>query len=275
MTTIKDFKLGSDPELFMREAKGKKPYVSAFNLIPGTKKKPHPVAGGFVQHDGMAAEFNIEPAKTPLEFVANNKRVLIELSKLAPTHEFVNIPCVTFSKKVWDSVVKEERELGCEPDLNAYTGEINRPPSDAVDFRTGSGHIHIGWTEGEDIKDEGHKEACMMLIKELDLYLGAPMAWLDGSDAAIKRRELYGKAGAFRIKPYGVEYRVLPNSWVGNDILTEWVFNNARLAFGKLLEGETLAGKFDAKSYINNSKDNYQDIPYQMERLGIPMPKLS
>ena len=40
-----------------------------------------------------------------------------------------------------------------------------------------------------------------------------------------KRRELYGKAGAFRLKEYGVEHRVLDNYWIFSQGMRERVFN--------------------------------------------------
>ncbi len=36
-------------------------------------------------------------------------------------------------------------------------------------------------------------------------------------DKDTERRGMYGKAGAFRPKPYGVEYRTLSNAWLSND----------------------------------------------------------
>src|SRR3546814_1862742 len=54
---------------------------------------------------------------------------------------------------------------------------------------------------------------CSDLVKQLDWYLGL---WSLGKDKDKVRRSLYGKAGACRIKPYGVEYRVLSNFWIKN-----------------------------------------------------------
>ena len=52
---------------------------------------------------------------------------------------------------------------------------------------------------------------CCDLVKQLDWYLGG---WSIARDENTERRSLYGKAGACRIKDYGVEYRVLSNFWV-------------------------------------------------------------
>jgi hypothetical protein len=44
-------------------------------------------------------------------------------------------------------------------------------------------------------------------------------------DKGDLRKQLYGKAGAFRPKPYGAEYRVLSNFWVFDTKLTGWVYD--------------------------------------------------
>ena len=73
--------LGADPEVFVRH---NGVTVSGFNMIPGTKKKPHPVDFGAVQVDGMALEFNIEPAHDLGEFRFNIAQVLEALSRMIP-----------------------------------------------------------------------------------------------------------------------------------------------------------------------------------------------
>jgi hypothetical protein len=61
--------IGADPELFVFTRSGKP--VSAHDLIPGTKYEPHEVGNGAVQVDGVAAEFNIDPAANEDEFFFN------------------------------------------------------------------------------------------------------------------------------------------------------------------------------------------------------------
>lgn len=221
ITPLKGFKFGCDPELFILDQKGEP--VCAEGLIPGTKSDPYPVLGGAVQVDGMAAEFNIEPADNYASFQGRVRTVMTELFKMLPKgYTFSDKPVVTFSEKVWEEAPDKAKELGCTPDFNAWTGLPNPPPNDPENprMRTASGHIHLGWTEGESIADLQHLMNCQDIVKQLDWYLGA---WSTTVDPYIERRRLYGKAGACRYKDYGVEYRVLSNFWLFNDnILPVW-----------------------------------------------------
>lgn len=218
LNAVPGFKFGCDPELFI--INDKEEYVSAAGLIPGTKAEPFPVKCGAVQVDGMAAEFNIDPAVDFNQFNHNIATVLSELKKMLPAgHRLVAEPAVEFSKEVFEEAPPEAKELGCTPDFNAWTGEVNPPPEPSgltahgcsPRLRTASGHLHIGWTEDEDASNVEHIQNCNDLVKQLDWYLGA---WSLERDQDARRRLLYGKAGACRYKPYGVEYRVLSNFWV-------------------------------------------------------------
>jgi len=57
----------------------------------------------------------------------------------------------------------------------------------------------------------------------MDLYLGVPSVLMDKGEL---RKQLYGKAGAYRMKPYGVEYRTLSNFWIFSDTTIGWVWDN-------------------------------------------------
>lgn len=209
---MKGFSIGADPELFVLDETGKP--VSAAGLIPGTKEVPHKVEGGAIQVDGMAAEFNIDPCTSFTEFNDRIKLVMKQLQGFLPTgYTLSAVPCIVFDEDVWDAAPEEAKELGCSPDFNAWTGTANPPPNCSSNprLRTASGHLHIGWTDDADMGDIQHILNCQDLVKQLDWYLGA---WSLKMDPDPTRRLLYGKAGACRYKPYGVEYRVLSNFWL-------------------------------------------------------------
>ena len=62
--------VGADPELFVKNPNSGE-FISAHGMVPGTKYDPYKVDKGAIQVDGMALEFNIDPARTVDEFVRN------------------------------------------------------------------------------------------------------------------------------------------------------------------------------------------------------------
>src|SRR6187402_1390312 len=120
--------VGCDPEFFVKKAGV---FESAHGLIKGDKKNPQRVNRGAVQVDGMAFEFNIDPAASEDEFCININTVLAEMRLLVPTHEFAMVPVATFTPEYMKTQPKEALELGCDPDYNAWSGDPNpRPDGD-------------------------------------------------------------------------------------------------------------------------------------------------
>lgn len=232
--------IGSDPEVALVDNTTGK-YISADGLMPGTKKEPFKVARGAIQVDGMAAEFNTNPASSAGEFIFNHLSVLRSLRDTIKERNpgldfsFAFTPVADFGSEYINSQSYEARQLGCTPDFNAYTGAPNPTPDADMPFRTFSGHIHLGWTKDQDIDDPEHIEACRMMVKQLDI-MGALLIPSEGEDGK-RRRELYGKAGAFRPKSYGVEYRTPSNTWLNDTGVMNKVYNNAHSAFTDLLAG--------------------------------------
>lgn len=227
-----DITIGADPELFVTKDGIPK---SAHELVPGTKQEPFKVDKGAVQVDGTALEFNIDPAKNADEFVENISTVMKQLREMTDkSYEFNIVPSVKYHGNHFRALPEKARELGCDPDFNAYTLEANPRPDFNTTLRTASGHVHIGFCEGADVTSEEHMIRCATLVKQLDFYLGLPSIIFDRD---TRRRLLYGKAGAFRPKPYGLEYRVLSNAWLQNEGRMRFVFKAATQAVNDLLEG--------------------------------------
>lgn len=229
--------VGCDPELFVFHGVTNAP-VSAHDLIPGTKRDPFKVPLGAIQVDGVATEFNIEPAATREQFRDNIYMVRNNLARRIreKNPEFIlrATPTVKFTRKMWQKIPDTAKELGCEPDYNAYTGEANPKPSTNKFMRTGSGHIHVSWGDIlEGVTPERFDE-CIELVKHFDMHL-LPNA--EKWDNDKERMELYGKPGAFRPKPYGVEYRVLSNAWLDNWTATGFVYDTVVECTKNWLEG--------------------------------------
>ena len=230
--------IGCDPEFFLFN-KERKRNESAHKLIPGDKKNPYKVDGGAIQVDGTAVEFNIDAAKTSDEFATNVQSVLGYLRKTIPDKfEFEFTPAIHYNKKYFENLPEFTKELGCDPDFNAYTGAVNpKPPADKVGtMRTGSGHIHIGWTKDADITDPHHIWDCQMVVKNLDAYFSYFSHFWDNDK---ERTKLYGAAGAYRPKSYGVEYRVLSNAWLKYPEIHKWLFDSCVFIMQNLSDGHS------------------------------------
>lgn len=264
-----DILVGADPEVFMKRD-GK--FHSAHGVIQGDKKNPQKVNKGAVQVDGLALEFNIDPAKNEQEFVENIKAVMATLKEMVPGYELEAVPVAEFGMDYLKAQPAEALELGCDPDFNAWNGgQANPRPNGEVDFRTGAGHVHIGWGSDFDIANPDHLDACMMVTKQLDYYLGL------GSliyEPANKRREMYGAFGAFRPKPYGVEYRVLSNAWLKDEKLMSWVYRMTKRAIDDLMANKKAYITYDdyAVRQAKLKKPNLVNVATTMHGLGIDAP---
>lgn len=257
--------IGADPELFVKNPNSGD-FVSGHNMIKGTKKRPFPVEGGAVQVDGTALEFNIDPAHTADEFVKNINGVRAQLQAMVPGYNVVTEPVAFYDSTYFDTQVPAKaKELGCDPDYCGWTHDINpRPNPGQSPFRTASGHIHIGWTDGVDPHDEEHFAKCAAMARQMDYYLGVwSLLWDDDPT----RRQLYGKAGAFRPKSYGMEYRTLSNRWLSSQLLIRWVYESAYKGAEQFLAGNEITTTFGdmAQTIIDENDVNwgrYLDLSY-------------
>lgn len=236
---------GCDPELFFVDKDGN--FISSIDKIGGSKLYPKDIGEGCaVQEDNVAVEFNTPPCKTADDFVKyinyNLSFIKDHASKLGLDIRIV--PSAHFSKEELSD--HRALEFGCEPDFNAWKdGRRNpRPRASDSSLRSAGGHIHIGFD---------HSKVDMLeVVKAMDLYVGCLMLEFDSDN---QRRELYGKAGAFRPKPYGVEYRTASNAWIKSDDLIRWVWNQTDKAIAYAMSGKGFTkeqGKI-IQDCINNS----------------------
>lgn len=257
--------IGCDPEVFVKQ---NGIFQSAHNLIKGDKRNPQKVNRGAVQVDGMALEFNIDPARSEGEFLLNVQTVYDIMKGMVPQYEVVATPVAHFTPEYLQSQPAEALELGCEPDFNAWANAINPRPDGNRPMRTASGHVHIGWTDGENIQDANHIERANSVVKQMDFFLGLPSLMYD---ADKERREMYGKAGACRYKSYGVEYRTLSNAWLQSPEYIKWVFRTAKRAIMELMDGNNLVARHgDIQEIINTSNRKKALAIIKAEKLEIP-----
>lgn len=254
--------IGNDPEIFVRKD-GE--LVSAHGLIEGSKEKPQLVRNGMVQVDGMALEFGIEPASTEKEFIFRIEDVMQQLQAMIPGYTLDISPVAHFGNELIQAQPEEAKELGCSPDFSAYTGRENSPPNAELPYRTASGHVHIGWTNGVKDGDKQHISMTEALVKQLDFFLALPSLLFD---ADTQRREMYGAAGCYRPKPYGCEYRTLSNKWLANKKTMALIYRNTNAAVDRLIKGDILADRWDGMEYIINNSD-VDEARYIMNAEGI------
>lgn len=243
--------LGCDPEIFVGQ--NGMP-VSAFGLIAGDKQNPLKVENGAVQVDGMALEFNIDAVSCEADWMRNINGVLGILASMVPQHQLLPIPVAEFGLEYIRSQPEKAKELGCEPDYDAYLVATNPRPNGELPFRSAAGHIHFGIPETDNdapVDDADYIGWLATKVRELDFYLALPSLFYD---ADTKRRELYGKAGAFRPKKYGMEYRTLSNQWLGSDSLKRWAYQASIYAMEQIDKGVSLFDKYgDVQAIVNKS----------------------
>lgn len=204
--------IGADPEVFVVDDHGV--FVNGHGLIPGSKDQPFLVHKGAVQVDGMALEFNIDPAATRQEFLDNMAAVQIELNNMIGPKglRIVNRSVMHIEPNYFRRQPRASKRMGCDPDFDAWNQCVNDPPPSRRPMRTAAGHVHIGWGSDFDVFDPAHMEECARRVRHLDCTVGL---WtLEADPDSHERRVMYGRAGAFRPKPYGLEYRVPSNFWI-------------------------------------------------------------
>lgn len=228
--------VGADPEFFVKKGDN---FISAHNFPCGTKDKPRKTEHGAVQVDGMALELNVKPSFTRGGFVTAFRGCVFDLDQIVREWDkeayLVAESVAPFSLTYMNGLPPKATALGCEPDFNAYTMEVNPTPQVETPFRTGAGHIHIGWAENQEGMEHFFK--CATLVKQLDYTIGLRTLLFD---AEPRRRMLYGKAGAFRPKDYGVEYRVPSNAWCKSEELAAVMYDGVIRAIDLLNEGKDL-----------------------------------
>lgn len=230
--------VGADIEVFVKNTITNR-IISAEGLIGGTKKEPLKLdrKGCALQEDNVMAEFNVNATNNPQDMYEDIVYVLNTLTNRLPEGFDIDISA---SAIIPDEFLHtpQAQEIGCDPDFDAWLGVTNIPPDieSLNGLRTCGGHIHIGY-------DNPSKTTSIAIIKALDLFLTLPSIL---KDTDSRRREVYGKAGAYRIKPYGVELRTLSNFWIKDLESVKFVFNAVAKAINFVNEGKLIS--------MNNAK---------------------
>lgn len=247
---LRNVTVGADPELFIiNEETGK--VVSAVGLIPGEKGNPYVAddmpAGFGMETDNIVAEFNIPPATTTEAFVNNIEYMKNYLDRFVKDiNPELGIKCSASEFVDEDQLQSPQAKLfGCDVDYNVYTEEPNpKPKGNSTNLRSCGFHIHLGY-------DNNNIDTSLLIVKYLDAFLGVPSVLLDNDK---NRRSLYGKAGCFRLTPYGVEYRVLSSAMMSTTERISFTINCVQNALKALSSGYSISSYTKLIiSAINNS----------------------
>ncbi len=219
--------IGSDPEIFISNGEE---IVSAIDLVPGTKDDPHPIddKGHMIQTDNIALEYNIPPCNNEDEFVYSIQFVKDYLETVAIANGYQLSPLASAEINSLFLLHPQAQRFGCEPDFNPYTEDVNEVPNSNTNLRCVGGHVAVGYPNPT-------METSILIVKAFDIFVVLPSLLIDTDE---RRRELYGKAGAFRFKdPWGVECRALSNFWIHSEELIKWVYSQTIKAVECVLEG--------------------------------------
>jgi hypothetical protein len=269
--------LGADPEFFL--VNDKYEIVNAISILPYCKKKPLKEKNFSFFYDNILAELNFKPAKNAREFSsAIAEAMAFFCGKIDP----YKISLQAYGEIDPKSMAgKNVNQVGCEADLNAYTFSYNKVPLNAFKKygqRSSGGHIHIGGFSDEVVCDPFLKP---IYVYMLDLFIALPFVMLANSVDEYKRRKIYGQAGCFRSKQYGIEYRTLSSFWIRSPETCSLVFDMVEFVNNFMEEGlhkkfwSTKEGK--TGSYNKNSYDcfgyDYQEVRKAINECDINVAK--
>ena len=244
-----DVTLGCDPEFFFEGARGKttgaEKVLPEAGLVypPGTTGKRDGdytscggVAASKIVIDGVQAELNPRPntcrANLANEISACFRQLHKELEKNGSKIGVSFKPLVNITQKELDSLSEKSKTFGCAPSTNLYQHAESKITVDPKKYRKRSagGHIHLGAVGGY---GDGVKNALANvdeMVYMLDIIVGNTSVLLDRNPNNVERRKVYGRAGEYRSKSYGIEYRTLSNYWLQSYQLMSFVTGLARMA---------------------------------------------
>lgn len=200
--------IGMDAEFFLRKD-GK--YIAAARVIPGLKHKPHKLDSGVCHPDGLSLEVGAPPSETPEGMITNLFTVLQEVHDKYLTPAGVSLAYAAgIQHKTCDGVQPEDLQFGCGVEFDATLPEktrsiemVKRVSQTNSDMRFSGFHIHLGFTKDQDVNYFTYRDMSRLVRKLDKLFLSL------GLNTTDKRASQYGGEGAFRVKPYGIEYRMM------------------------------------------------------------------
>ena len=207
---MKSQTIGHDSEFGLMQGGQIVSALDAFN------EDVHTTEAGRFFADNMNCEIAIEPVTTLDKFHQYTEDLLGAVRGMG--YELVMKPTIKYPERCMEH--KMARVSGCNPDYSPYHMATN----DAPDFTTSDStrscgaHIHASLAPDQDP---------YWFSRWMDVYVGLPLLFAEEKST---RRDMYGKAGCMRVKPYGAEYRVLSNVWLDDPVKREFVWHGTHKA---------------------------------------------
>ena len=247
LDTHPSLQFGSDPELF---------YEINGVMVPSTQVIINDTE--LVTKDGFQVE--LHPHKTHCRqlgasFIGRCLKEASLLGKMVGAKLSFKL-AYRVDDKVWKKTNKATKMFGCHPTENAQEKNPKRVTGLREKFRAGGGHIHLGGLT------EKEKRNLPTIIKIMDIVVGNTLVLLDRDKANITRRKNYGRAGEYRPKPYGLEYRVPSNFWLKHYVLWSLASGQMRnaIAYYRLGLTDELFKRFDMRDIRNAINNNDYDL---------------
>lgn len=196
-------------------------YHSAIGIVQGSKENRIAIKGHEFFFDNVLAECAIKPGKNKKQVLKNVTDCLKIYSEMVSPFKLVAQAAQNYPRS--ELKHPEAKRVGCDPDMCVYEMEMQPPPVEEIrdgELRTCGGHIHLG---SKMLLSDGPEP--IRVIQMADLFLGIPSLWLDTDITSAVRRSLFGQAGRYRVKDYGIEYRSLGNFWLKSSELVGWVYD--------------------------------------------------
>lgn len=254
--------LGADPEFFFKKGGA---IIGSEKVLPVEGIKIQYTSTKFTR-DGVQAELNPTPYHCRQQLAGEIGRAFEALYATLKKMPGVKIDfsrTVKITRREMKSLLPESQQFGCTPSFNAYTDDNEIAIKDASKYysRSAGGHIHLGGMgysgSAELAVRKAYKEP-RRLIKVLDIVVGNTCVLVDQDKGNAKRREIYGKAGEFRIPAHGIEYRTPSNFWLQSYTLMSMVFGLARQAVS-LVASSTETNDFAAELLASVSEEDIQN----------------
>lgn len=241
---------GSDPEMF---------FVKNGVMIPSTQillnDTPNVTRDGFQVELHPSASGCRQLAARSIKYAITDAAAIAERAGAELSFALSHV----VDDKVWKKTPSDVKKFGCNPTENVHEKNQKRVTGKREKFRAGGGHIHVG------ALNVSEKNDLPTIVKLFDIVVGNTLVLLDRDPANITRRKNYGRAGEYRPKPYGVEYRVPSNFWLRHYVLwslASGLIRNAMVHYRNGFAAELIA-KFDMKDIRNAINNNDYELAHK------------